>query len=187
MRTLGFRTHVVLAIAGAAGLVLSLTRPWYAAAPPANTGSDSIGGGDGPLYGLFDGLHRTFTDPAGVQGWQALNHWAFAIAAMAGVAVVGALLCMTSLQPLGRDVLRYGAMAAAGVTLWKLFDTPGPNDLLELRYGALVGGAFALVLLTCGMGVANAPVRRRAVTPSYQAPPPPVWTDTASSTAPPGL
>ena len=35
MRTLGFRTHVLLAIAGAIGVLYSLSRPWYAAAPLA--------------------------------------------------------------------------------------------------------------------------------------------------------
>jgi hypothetical protein len=188
MRTLGFRTHLVLVIAGAAGLVLSLMRPWYAAAPVVDNGIDKpIGDVNGPLDGLFAGLRRAFTDSSGVQGWQALDHWSLAIAAMAALAAAGALLCLTPIQSLGRDLLRYGAMAAAGVTFWKLVDTPGPNAALELRYGALVGGAFALMLLTCGLGVANAPLRRRVVTPPYQAPPPPIWTDTAGSTAPPSV
>ena len=32
MRTLGFRTHVLLAIAGAIGVLYSLGRPWYGGA-----------------------------------------------------------------------------------------------------------------------------------------------------------
>jgi hypothetical protein len=185
MRTLGFRTHLVLVLAGAAGLVLSLTRPWYAAAPVVDKGA---GAEDlnGPLYGLFDGMKRWVSDPSGIHGSQALGHWALAIVALAAVATAGALLCLTPVQSFGRDLLRYGSLAAAAVTLWKLVDSPGPNDVLELRYGAIVGGAFALVLLTCGLAVANAPLRRRVVTPRYQAPPPPVWNDTAGSTAPPG-
>jgi hypothetical protein len=186
MRTLGFRTHVVLAIAGAAGLFLSLTRPWYAAAPSAGPDRpNSIGDLSGPLNDFFSALKRTATENAGIRGWEALDHWALAIAVMAGVASLGALACLTPLQTLGRDVLRYAAWAAAGVTLWKLVDTPGPNAVLELRFGSLIAGASALMLLTSALGVANAPLRRKAVVAPYKAPPPPVWTDTAGSTAPP--
>jgi hypothetical protein len=192
MRTLGFRTHLILAIAGAAGLLLSLSRPWYAATPSAvPIGGSPINNLDGPLTGFVDSLKRAVTETSGLRGWEALDHWSLAIAVMAGVAALGALACMGPLQSLGRDLLRYAALAAAGITFWKLFDTPGPNGLLELRYGGLIGGASALVLLTCGLGVANAPLRRRTVTPAYQAPAyppplPPVWTDTAGSSAPPG-
>ena len=42
MRTLGFRTHVLFALAAAAGVIAALARPWYAPAttPPATRDLD---------------------------------------------------------------------------------------------------------------------------------------------------
>ena len=94
MRTLGFRTHVLLAIAGAIGVLYSLTRPWYAAAPPPVKEDDAgIGDIHGPLNQFFDGAKRWASGGDGVSGWQALDHWGQMIAAMAVVAVLGSLLC----------------------------------------------------------------------------------------------
>ena len=109
-------------------------------------------------------------------GWQALDHWGQMVAAMAGVAVIGALLCLAvpRMQVLGRDLARYGSLAALAIVAWKLVDPPGENALLELRIGALIAGVFAVMLFTCASGVANAPLRRQAAPRStYQAPPPP--------------
>lgn len=162
MRTLGFRTHVLLAIAAAVGLVATLGRPWYASAPlPAETAG--IGDINGPLNQFFEGLRRWVGDPVGWTGWQALDHAGLALAAMAGVAALGGLACLApSLQALGRDLLRYGALAAFAIVAWRLLDSPGPNAALELRHGALAAAGCSAVLLTCGLGVANAPLRRRA-------------------------
>ena len=176
MRTLGFRTHVLLAIAGAIGLLYSLNRPWYAAAPPPKEDESGIGDIHGPLNQFFDGVKRWTSNGEGVTGWQALDHWGQMVAAMAGVAVIGALLCLAvpRLQVLGRDLTRYGSLAALAIVAWKLVDPPGSNAVLELRIGALIAGVFAIVLFTCASGVANAPLRRKAAPRStYQAPPPP--------------
>ena len=40
MRTLGLRTHALLAVAAGNGVIAALARPWYAAAPPAETAAD---------------------------------------------------------------------------------------------------------------------------------------------------
>jgi len=176
MRTLGFRTHVLLAIAGAIGVIYSLSRPWYAAAPPPPKEDDAgIGDIHGPLNQFFDGLKRWISGGEGATGWQALDHWAQMSAAMAGVAVVGALLCLIvpRLQTLGRDLARYGSLAALAIIGWKLVDPPGDNGIWELRVGALLAGLFAVVLFTCASGVANAPQRRKVPQRTYQAPPPP--------------
>jgi hypothetical protein len=176
MRTLGFRTHVLLAIAGAIGLLYSLSRPWYGVAPPPKEDVPDIGDIHGPLNQFFDGLKRWTTSGEGTTGWQALDHWGQMVAAMAGVAVIGALLCLAvpGLQGLGRDLTRYGSLAALAIVAWKLVDPPGDNAVLELRLGALVAGVFAVVLFTCASGVANAPLRRKVAPRStYQAPPPP--------------
>ena len=58
MRTLGFRTHVLLAIAGAIGVMYSLSRPWYAAAPPPPKEDDA---GIGDIHGP---LNRSSTAPS---------------------------------------------------------------------------------------------------------------------------
>ena len=175
MRTLGFRTHILLAIAGAIGVVYSLSRPWYAAAPaPKPEEVADIGDINGPLTGFVDGAQRWVTSGDGVSGWQALDHWAQMIGAMAAVAVIGTLLCFVPrVQVLGRDLARYGALAALAMIAWKLVDPPGANAVLELRGGALLAGLFAIVLFTCASGVANAPLRRKMVQSTYQAPPPP--------------
>jgi hypothetical protein len=185
MRTLGFRTHVLLALAAAAGLVLSLGRPWYGSPPGKHADKiASIGDINGPLTGFFDGLKRWATSSDGTSGWQALNHWALGLAAMAGVAALGALLLLLpALQMLGRDLLRYGALAAFGIAVWRLVDPPGSNGSFELRHGALAGTAFALILLVCGSAAASAPLRRRTPQRKFvPPPPPPAW----GSTGPPG-
>ena len=175
MRTLGFRTHVLLAIVGAIGVIYSLSRPWYAAAPPAPK-ADEAGIGDihGPLNAFVDGTRRWVSGSTGETGWNALDHWGQMIAAVAIVAVVGSLLCFAPrLQVLGRDLARYGALAALAIVAWKLVDPPGSNEALELRVGALLAGLFGIVLFTCASGVANAPLRRKIAVRRYQSPPPP--------------
>ena len=176
MRTLGFRTHVLLAIAGAIGVLYSLTRPWYAVAPPPPNEDDAhIGDIHGPLNQFLNGARRWASGSDGTTGWQALDHWGQMIAAMAAVAVVGTLLCLAvpRLQVVGRDLARYGSLATLGIVAWKLVDPPGDNATYELRVGALLAGLFALVLFTCASGVANAPLRRKIPQRTYTPPPAP--------------
>jgi hypothetical protein len=188
MRTLGFRTHVLLSIAAAAGVVLTLGRPWYAAAPGPSPEAPDIGDINGPLNAFLHGLQRWVTSDDGVSGWDSLGPWAFGLAALAGIAALGALLVLLPpLQTLGRDLLRYGALAAVGVAAWKLVDPPGSNAAFELRQGALVAMGAALTLLTCGLGAAGAPSRRRVTPQRFTAPaPPPPAYGTSASAPPPG-
>src|SRR5690348_3781039 len=182
MRTLGFRTHVLLALAAAAGLVLSLGHPWYGPAPKKlpDNGPVPIGDINGPLNGFFDGVKRWLTNSDGTTGWHALDHWAQGIGAMAGVAAIGALmLCSPAMQQLGRDLLRYASLAAFGIVLWKLLDAPGANSTVELRNGALAGAAFALLLLVFGSAAASAPLRRRVPDRKFVPPPPPTAWESA--------
>jgi hypothetical protein len=170
MRTLGFRTHVLLVIAGAAGVLGSLSRPWYAR-PPAAQAGDSLG--TGPLYGLADALERWLTDPGGTTGWQALDHWATALAALSILAAVSAAVSLAGAQGIVREPLRYGSFAVAAIAVWHLFDSPGPNAALELRLGAFVGVASAALLWVSAQAVANAPTRRRTEPLRYTPPPAP--------------
>jgi hypothetical protein len=183
MRTLGFRTHVLFALAAAAGLVLTLGRPWYGEAPPkAPEKTADIGDINGPLTGFFDGLKRWGTNTDGTSGWHALNHWAMAIAVMSAITAVGVLmLTLPALQQLGRDLVRYSALAAVGIVAWKLVDTPGS---LELRNGALAAAVFALMLFVTGSAAAAAPLRRRVPQRKFVPPPPPAYESPGSSGPP---
>jgi hypothetical protein len=171
MRTLGFRTHVLLVVAGAVGVLGSLSRPWYARppAPVAPTGDEL---GTGPLYGLSAALRRWITEPGGTTGWDALGHWATALAGLSGLVALCALLSLAGVQGIVREPLRYGSFAVAVIAAWHLFDSPGPNDALELRLGAFVGVASAVMLWVSSQGVANAPSRRRTEPVHYTPPPP---------------
>jgi hypothetical protein len=175
MRTAGFRTHLLLVLAGAMGVLASLSRVWYGQAPkPAAGSASAVGEMTGPLDGLYHGLGRWATASGGTSGWTALGDSGTALAGLSALAAIGALACAApALQGLGRELLRYAALAAFAIAAWRLFDPPGSNAALELRHGAFIGAGCALMLMTSAMGVANAPLRRRTVAPRYVAPPPP--------------
>jgi hypothetical protein len=184
MRTLGFRTHVLMTIAAAAGVLAALGRPWYATAPQVAEAEQKIGDLHGPVEDLADAITRWAGETSGTVGWNALGHWATAIAVLAVLTAAGALGCLVpALQGVARELLRYAALACFCLATWKLLDSPGPNTLLEPRYGAFVAVGGALVSVTSGLAVAGAPLRgRRTVAPAPQplhAPP--------ASTAPPGF
>ena len=161
MRTLGFRTHVLLAVAAAAGVIAALARPWYAAAPPKVAESGVVGSIQGPVEGVAAGVERWLSQSSGTAGWDALGVWGTVIAALAAVTAAGALGCLVpALQGVARELLRYAALACTAIVLWKLVDAPGPNADLELRFGAFVAAAAALVAFSSGSAVASAPLRR---------------------------
>jgi hypothetical protein len=163
MRTLGFRTHVLLAVAAAVGVIASLAEPWYAAAPQAAAADlTAVGSIHGPVDGLAAGMQRWITEGAGTSGWDALGTWGTALAACAALTAVGALGCLApALQGVAREALRYGGLATFGVALWKLIDTPGPNAAMEPRLGAFVAVGAALIAVSSGSAVAGAPLKRR--------------------------
>ena len=163
MRTLGFRTHVLLAVAAAGGVIASLGQPWYAAAPRAvQNGDTSIGSLHGPVEGLSAGIGRWISETSGSTGWEALGTWGAVLAGLAMLTAVGGLGCLVpALQGAAREVLRYGSLGTFGIALWKLIDTPGPNQVMEPRFGAFVATAAALIAATSGGAVAAAPLKRR--------------------------
>ena len=164
MRTLGFRTHALLTVAAAVGVIAALAEPWYAFAPrvvPDATGS--IGSIDGPVDGLAAGVQRWISESSGSTGWDALGMWGGVLAGLAALTALGALGCLVpAVQGVAREALRYGGLGTFGVALWKLIDTPGPNQLMEPRLGAFVAVFAALIAVTSGSAVANAPLRRRS-------------------------
>jgi hypothetical protein len=142
----------------------------------------------GPVEGAVAGVERWLSQTTGTAGWDALGVWGTVIAALAAVTAVSALGCLVpALQGISRELLRYGALACAGVVLWKLVDTPGPNAGLELRFGAFVAAGAALIAFSSGSAAASAPLRRRRTAPApYAAPAAPQRYETAASAPPPG-
>jgi hypothetical protein len=188
MRTLGLRTHALLAVAAAVGVVAALARPWYAAAPPTETAAKGVGSIQGPVDSLAAGMERWISQSAGTTGWDALGVWGTVIAALAGVTALGALGCLVpALQGVARELLRYSALACVAIVVWKLIDTPGPNAELELRFGAFVAAAAAAIAFSSGSTVASTPLRhRRTARAAYAPPPVPPRYDAAGSAPAPG-
>jgi hypothetical protein len=162
MRTLGFRTHVLLSMAAAFGVIASLDRPWYAPPPVAQETADpAIGTLHGPVERLADAVSRWFAESAGATGWTALGDWGVALAALAAIAALGAAGCLVpATQGVAREALRYGGLACLALAAWKLLDSPGPNTALELRHGAFVAVGAALLAFTSASAVAAAPLQR---------------------------
>ena len=88
MRTLGFRTHVLVVLAAAAGLAVSLGRPWYGAGP-AQIGDTDVGQLDGPIRALWGGITRLGTN-TGESGWHTLGPWGTVLAG-GGLAMAGTI------------------------------------------------------------------------------------------------
>jgi hypothetical protein len=184
MRTNGFRTHILLVVAGAVALLAGLSRPWYARAPEPQVGDIAIGQVDGPLKGFSEALKRWVTDPDGITGVHALVGVG---QLLTGLALFCAVAALASTVPAARRFLapplRYAGMAVIGIVAWRLIDPPGANAAWELRHGALISLGGAFVTGICAQTVASAPSHKRTVTPKYTPPPPPPAYE--GSTAPP--
>jgi hypothetical protein len=174
MRTIGFRTHILLVLAGAIGVMASLGRPWYGA-PPAPLGDNSERFDvHGPLRDLLGAMRRWVGDPSGITGWDALGLSGQVLAGVSLAAAVCAVGCLVpAVQGIVNGPLRYISFAAFGIALWRVVDSPGPNAALELRLGALIGLVSATMVWVSAQGVASAPARRRIPPPTYTPPPPP--------------
>jgi hypothetical protein len=181
MRTLGFRTHVLLSLAACGLVAVALGMPWYGSAPERESGLD------GPMDDLLQTLGRSVGASDGATGHHALGTWAPVLTALVAFTALMTLLCLIgAIQGVVREGLRIGALAVLAIVAWKLVQHPHE----ELRQGALIAAAGALVLIASAFAVASAPVKRR--TPRfdrpgvYVPPPPPPRYDAAGSTPPPG-
>jgi hypothetical protein len=169
MRTIGFRSNVLFAIAAAFAVVAALGRPWYG--PPAAAT-------DKRMEDLLGGIGRAFTKADGTTGWAALDTADQVIAGLAVGTVVLLLLTLApALQAHLRPLARWGALATVGVVVFKLIDTPSTRDMSEPRHGVFVALAAALVLLASTATVAAAPSRRRTPPKTYTPPPAPAYED----------
>ena len=165
MRTIGFRTNVLFAIAAAFGVVAALGKPWYGPKVPAS---------DARMEDLFSGIGRAVGEPGGTAGWEALTTTDQLITGLAvGTAVLVALTLFTSLQRHVQPLARWGALATGGVVLFTLVHRPDTTAMAEPRHGLLLGHAASLVLLASTWTVAAAPTRRRVAEKTYTPPPAP--------------
>jgi hypothetical protein len=190
MRTLGFRTQALLAVAAAIGVIASLGRAWYAPSP-ASAAPEQEKLGELQV-GFFASVERALVGVDGRTGWETLGAWGTGIAALAGLAALGALVALVpQLQAAGRELLRAASVLLAGVVVWRLLDRPDQHLALELRQGAVLAMVCAVGLMSFAAAVAAAPLRRRAQRTSFAAPvevapvPAPVF-DTSASAPPPG-
>jgi hypothetical protein len=172
MRTIGFRSNVLVAILAAAGVIAALGQPWYGQSP-APTGAQ--------MEDLFRGIGRAFTESHGVTGWAALET---ADQLIAGLAAGAALMSLLSLVPLWQahvqPIARWFAIGTFAVIAVKLIDEPGSNLYSEPRQGVLIALGAAAVLVASTMTVAAAPVRRKAQPKRYTPPPAPDYAPESS-------
>ncbi len=166
MRTIGFRSNILFAIAAAFGVVAALGKPWYGPSLPAS---------EAQMEDLFGGIARTVTEPDGTTGWLALHTTDQLIAGLAvGTAALLVLTLIPALQQHLQPLARWGALATVGVVLFTMVDGPGTAAMAEPRHGLLLALAASLVLLASTWTVATAPARRRVAPRTYTPPPAPV-------------
>jgi hypothetical protein len=180
MRTLGTRSHLLLAIAAAAALIGTLGLPWYGAAPRVDVGEAELAA---RAEAVADTVSRALTAPDGTAGWDALARADVVLAALAGAVIVLVLLSpVPALTAATRELARLAAGAALGLVAWCVVDVPG--TALEPRNGLLAGLGTAALLVASTSALAAAPHRRRAPARAYVPPSPPPR-DTTASYGPP--
>jgi hypothetical protein len=163
MRTIGFHSSILAALAAACGVIAALGRPWY---------GPSASPTDARMEDLFGGIGRALTESGGTTGWAALEAADSLIAGLAaGTAVLLVLVLIPPLQVHMQALARWTALATFGVVVVKLIDEPGANGLSEPRHGVLLALAASAVLLASTFSIAAAPARRRTATKSYTPPP----------------
>ena len=181
MRTIGFRSNILFAIAAAFGVVAALGRPWYALAPEVADDGPRVGELPSKMEEFFSGIGRAFSSSDGTTGWDALHT---ADSLIAGLACgTAALLVLTLVPPLQLHVqalARWTALATFGVVLVKLIDEPGANLLHEPRHGVLIALAASAVLVASTLTVAAAPSRKRTPPKTYKPLPAPTYSSDSS-------
>jgi hypothetical protein len=185
MRTIGFRSNILFAIAAAVGVIASLGRPWYGPAPVADPDGAGVGELPSTMEEFFSGIGRAFSNAGGTTGWDALHTADALIAGLACTTVL--LLLLTFLPPLQTHVqalARWTSLATFGVVMVKLIDEPGANLLHEPRHGIFIALGASAVLVASAMTVASAPQRRRVPPKTYTPPPVPAY-EPDSSYGPP--
>jgi hypothetical protein len=169
MRTIGFHSNILFAIAAAFGVIAALDQPWYGRAPDATSAR---------MEDLFGGVGRAFSEAEGTSGWQALQTADELIAGLAlGAVVLLVLSVVPALHASFKPAARWAALATLGVVLFKLVDGPGTDAMSEPRHGLFIALGSALVLLasTATGGVQGRSSRARLPTAFYTPPPAAVY------------
>jgi hypothetical protein len=149
MRTLGFRTHVLLTLLACGGVFAALGMPWSATGPERES--------EGSMDHALEALGRAVGAVDGTLGRDALGSWAPVLTGLVALTAAMTVLCLLAVaHGIARELLRLGALATLAIVAWKLIDHPGD----ELRHGALIAAGAALVLVASALGVASAPVKR---------------------------
>ena len=160
MRTIGFRSNVLFILAAAVGLLASLGRPWYAAAPTLTPEEARIGDVNGPVEDFFTRLAREFTAATGTKGWDAFSSTDTILAALVAVAVVSAICALIpGIEQPAREILRLAAFAMLGIVVVKLVNTP--DGLVERRQGAWIALGVTGIMASSANTIYNAPLARR--------------------------
>jgi hypothetical protein len=151
MATLSLRANLALAVMSALALAAALGMPWYGATDTADRQS---------IDHLFESISRIFSQD-GVTAQETLGTLGTVLSGLAGTIVIASLLCLLpAVEDLGRTVLNMSSLAALAVVGVKIFDQPGANTGVDLRYGILV--AFAAAgLAACFAAAAAAKPRVR--------------------------
>src|SRR5919107_4772338 len=72
MRTIGFRSNILFAIAAAIGLIAALGQPWYGPSPAARK-NQAVGELPTQMEDFLNGIGRAFTEHGGTTCWGALK------------------------------------------------------------------------------------------------------------------
>ena len=183
MRTIGFRSNILFALAAAVGIIASLGRPWYG--PSAVSKHQAVGELPSQMEDFLNGIGRTFSSAQGTTGWAALDTSDSLIAGLAVATVVLLLLTMFEAVQIHMQWLaRWASLATLLMILVKFVDEPGANVMKEPRQGLLIALASAAVLVASAMSVAATPQRRTTAVKNYTPPPTPVY-EPDSSYGPP--
>lgn len=161
----------LLALGGAVLLLVALFLPWFRLELRVSVG---VGGGGGGV----DEIDVSLPDVAGpsASGWNSLGWLVLAFAAAAITAAAWLAIANVARRRVSQIVAAnvvgavIGAVALVVLSLRALVFRPGPNDLVDLRYGAWLGLAGALAL-TIGAWWALADERTGAPESAYEPPP----------------
>lgn len=161
MRSLGFRTHVLYALASAAGLVLSLGRTWYAPAPAAPASDGAVGEMPDTIGQFLAGLSRSVTEQGGAAGWQQLHTAGTFLLALALIFAVCALgVLMPRVQRAAASGAQLAALLALATVVLELVDQPGGRAATEARLGGWIALASAAIGVGASIQLHCAPRRR---------------------------
>lgn len=162
----------LLALGGGVLLLVALFLPWteFTVRPRPDAATLQIVGADERTAYAY--LHGS----ASASGWNTLGWLTLAIAAAAIALVAWLAIANVVRRPIATTMASnvaaavVGAIALLVLALRALVFQPGPNELVDLRYGAWLGLAGALAL-TVGAWWALADERTGAPESAYEPPP----------------